>query len=427
MKCTSALISVPVLTDASTTSGKIADRWLTATAQALSDQAHIAGQGHGTDGGDFCWRGASGGSVAVASSLDGSDDIQVTLNADSFAEADEKFAIRVYESNMDAAYNYPPVIQATFTILDDDRAATANNDVLWRGAGNDRIHGLAGNDSISTGAGNDILWGDAGADTLRGDAGNDTLYGGAGDDLIDGGAGIDTAIFSGATRHYVHLGFTISQNTGEGRDALIGIENLTGGAGTDIFFGNTASNVLRGQDGNDQLYGGGGNDTVYGGDGDDYLHGGADADWAVFSGSQAVTVEMRSNIVTGQGNDTIAGIENIETGAGNDRIVGNAHRNELKGGVGSDTIEGGGGPDVLTGGAGADHFVFADFEGNDLIHDFEIGIDRIDISSNRADAFDDLTISNWKGDAVISWDGKTTIQLEGVNASSLHTSDFIFA
>ncbi|MCZ4261912.1 hypothetical protein O4G76_13790, partial [Limimaricola sp. G21655-S1] len=42
------------------------------------------------------------------------------INADSFAEPDETFFFSVYESNMDFAFNRDPLVQARFSIIDDD-------------------------------------------------------------------------------------------------------------------------------------------------------------------------------------------------------------------------------------------------------------------------------------------------------------------
>lgn len=288
------------------------------------------------------------------------------------------------------------------------------------------LSGTAGNDVLTGGSPDNLIEGFAGNDSLNGGTGNDTLVGGMGNDTLIGGEGTDRALFATGSGSRVHLSVTTPQNTLHGRDVISGIENLTGGAGTDIFVGDMQANDLRGEGGNDQLYGGGGGDTLIGGAGNDYLHGGANADWAVFSGPQAVVVEMRRNLVTGQGNDTIAGIENIETGTGNDRIIGNAHRNELSGGAGNDTVAGGGAADVLTGGAGADRFVFADYEGSDRILDFQDGLDRIVIGGGRTDGFSDLTITNSTFGAAVSWGAGTTITLNGIDASSLSAADFVF-
>ena len=329
----------------------------------------------------------------------------LTLNADNLSEVDEVFALRIYEDL--PAFSTGPVIETTFTIFDDDRRPTAGDDLIRRGAGNQRIDGLAGND------------------TLDGGAGNDTLAGGVGNDSLVGGAGIDTADYSGTVGARVYLGVTGPQNTFHGADVLSGIENLLGGSGIDRFFGSTVANVLNGGLGNDQLYGGGGADSLIGGDGNDFFHGGADLDVIIFAGSAAVDVDIVRTTAIGQGTDTLGGVENITGGSGNDIIRGNAAANVLNGMAGNDTLAGRGGSDVLTGGSGADRFVFANWEGNDRITDFQNGLDRIEING-PPDSLADLSIYNSANGAVISWNGATTIQLVGIDRGQLDASDFSF-
>ena len=62
--------------------------------------------------------------------------------------------------------------------------------------------------------------------------GADTLMGRGGDDILDGGGSpADTASYAEAASGVtVDLGIAGPQNTGEGFDTLIGIENLTGSA-----------------------------------------------------------------------------------------------------------------------------------------------------------------------------------------------------
>ena len=79
---------------------------------------------------------------------------------------------------------------------------TETNDTLSGAAEDDLIQGGGGSDTISGGDGIDTLFGDyftttgtgeqtPGDDTLSGGAGNDALIGGAGNDMLEGGAGED--------------------------------------------------------------------------------------------------------------------------------------------------------------------------------------------------------------------------------------------
>lgn len=107
------------------------------------------------------------------------------------------------------------------------------------------------------------------------------------------------------------------------------IENAKGGAGNDIFVGNTANNVLDG---------GAGSDTV------------------IFTNTTGVNVTLNDTgadvIVTHDGEtDTLRSIENIQGTSGNDTITGNSQDNTLSGGSGgADTLTGGAGNDRLIGG-----------------------------------------------------------------------------
>jgi RTX calcium-binding nonapeptide repeat (4 copies) len=61
--------------------------------------------------------------------------------------------------------------------------------------------------------------------------------------------------------------------TGEGADALTGVENATGSSYPDLLTGSSGANVLTGSAGEDQLLGGGGDDRLYGSAGDDTIQG----------------------------------------------------------------------------------------------------------------------------------------------------------
>ena len=179
------------------------------------------------------------------------------------------------------------------------------NDILNGGKGNDTIDGGKGTDrldcsnnnntvnllidtpqltgdgvdkvvnieNVKGNGGNDSLYGNTGKNQLEGDSGNDYLYGDSGDDIIDGGQGVDTAGFS-SKDNVIDLRNGSKQNTKDGKDKLISIENINAGGGSDKVIGDNANNQINGDGGNDELIGGKGNDTLFGGKGNDLLDGG---------------------------------------------------------------------------------------------------------------------------------------------------------
>ncbi len=139
--------------------------------------------------------------------------------------------------------------------------------------GADGLVGSASSDGLAGLGGDDNLSGLGADDLLLGGGGNDRLAGALGNDILDGGDGTDTAAF-GIANNSVSLSITGPQQTGEGLDSLVSIENLDGGDGNDRITGNNLANALQGSKGNDQLEGGGGADQ---------LSGGLDADQFVYS------------------------------------------------------------------------------------------------------------------------------------------------
>jgi Ca2+-binding RTX toxin-like protein len=137
-------------------------------------------------------------------------------------------------------------------------------------------------ENIVGGSGNDTLVGDSALiSTLFGGAGDDLLRGMDGVDSLVGGAGIDTADYSYATgglnaslNSTGSITLTVSSTDA---DILSSIENLIGGSGDDIFFGDMGANSLSGGAGNDTLSGGAGADRLSGGLGADRFSYAADA------------------------------------------------------------------------------------------------------------------------------------------------------
>ncbi|MEM7508827.1 MAG: calcium-binding protein [Pseudomonadota bacterium] len=174
----------------------------------------------------------------------------------------------------------------------------------------------------------DTLLGAGGEDRLVGREGDDWLEGGAGGDILEGGAGRDLASYAQAQhRVYADLeGRTVAKGEAKG-DQFDSVEGLLGSAHSDRLRGDAAKNLLIGGAGDDRLFGRKGSDVLDGGEGDDHLFGNA-------------------------------------------------------------------GQDVLLGGDGADTFVYfrADesrvgYIRRDIIKDFEIGQDRIDLSRLAGEDF----------------------------------------
>ncbi len=197
------------------------------------------------------------------------------------------------------------------------------------------------------------------SEILIGTAFNDTFIEFSSTDQVFGGAGSDTVIFAfgigqGRTVDLQNPGVFPANNV-----SLSGIENMTGNAGADIFYGDKESNllsglggndILNGRDGDDRLLGGLNDDTLRGGHGDDFLDGSTGID--ILSGNSGNDV-----LLGGTENDLLAGgigDDQLNGGDGNDRLYGGNGDDWLFGDVGGDVLSGGQGDDDVSGGAGAD-------------------------------------------------------------------------
>ena len=118
----------------------------------------------------------------------------------------------------------------------------------------------------------------------------------------------------------------------------------------------------------------------------------------------------------------------MKAGIGDDQIYGGIGNDDIYGGAGFDLIVGGAGNDVLRGEAGNDTFVFAAAFGNDVITDFDTGLDKINLSGLGLNAAS-LAASAAQIDAgVMITIGADTILMFGETLASVNfSSDFIFA
>ena len=367
-----------------------------------------------------------------------------------------------------------------------------NNDTLNGGSGNDTLWGMAGADTLVGGDGDDLIYGGDDPDILLGLGGADTLDGGEGDDLYyvgsghvltdTGTQGYDVAIildgtgdeisltgWSGVERVEGNVGHDLIDASALGEAIFVwanaGDDTIHGGSGNDTLLGDNGADLITGGAGQDTILGWDGDDTVDAGAGDDLIyvfdnedvvHGGDGYDEVVVRNDAGINLAIGGwtdvEWITGfTGNDTLnaagytedivlvggAGADVLLAGDGNDTIYADAGDDLLSGGAGddaligsegSDTLEGGAGQDFLSGGADADVFVFADGFGEDVVADFEDGVDLLDVSSmSLVSTISDLTITTGGGHTYIHVDGHPGNFVTLANfAGQIHADDFIF-
>ncbi len=246
------------------------------------------------------------------------------------------------------------------------------------------IQGTSIRGVLSATATANTIYGGSSSETLFGFAGSrNNLLGGEGDDLIFGVGGRDFI------------------RGGDDNDIIYG------GKGRDVIFGEQGNDIIFGGKGNDSLSGGAGTDVIYGQKGDDLISGGTGND----------------RLFGGDGKDTLNGNE------GNDLLFGGKGDDNLNGDAGDDLLVGGTGNDVLTGGAGKDRFRLAPREGTDIIADFTVGEDSIELA--RGIQFIDLQITQGIGATVVGLKPQSLFRSEkplallvGVDADSLTASSF---
>ena len=313
---------------------------------------------------------------------------------------------------------------------DDQLGGGTGDDWLKGGAGNDGLVGNDGNDWLEGGAGNDWLMGDDGNEDLEAkttnyglfaNEDNDRLSGGAGDDGLFGGAGRDQLLgdtgndwlFGGAGDDELWGGSDDDELRGQiGNDELSGNEGndeLLGGRGDDRLWGHQGNDVLWGHQGDDVLWGGTDDDELWGGTGDDELWGGRGEDvlWGSTGDDELWGSTGDDGLWGGTGNDV------LWSEAGDDFLSGGAGDDVLSGGAGNDLFSGSVGDDVFIGGQGADVFVLAVEEGIDVIVDFEVGIDSIQLFGSLT--FEDLSL---RGNSIVAF-GETLAIIQTVTADEL--------
>ncbi len=146
----------------------------------------------------------------------------------------------------------------------------------------------------------------------------------------------------------------------------------------------------------------------------------------VFAAGSRVSGIMQFTIPT----DTLA--TPINGDSGNNTLSGTALDDLIYGGAGNDTLHGNGGDDILFGGsgldqlyggAGADVFIIDSGPDQDQIRDFELGLDRIDLS-RWSMVYDpsDLIITSHAGGATVQF-GDLSLDIMTDDGSTLTAAD----
>ena len=267
--------------------------------------------------------------------------------------------------------------------------------------------------------------------------------------IVDGG-GIDTLDLSGFSNNTkIDVSEVLGTDTrpsisnvgGLNGNLMIGvgtiIENVIGGAGSELIYGNNAANTINGNGGNDTIYGYGGNDTLYGDAGDDRLYGGADNDWLYggigndtlygSSGDDRLYGGTGADYLSGStGNDYIyAGSsssggevtnDTLYGGSANDFLYGSDGANRMYGGNNDDFLRGNGGNDSLYGGGGIDRASYYSATGAvfvNLATGTATGADGTDL----LDSIENVDGSNGFGDT-LTGDGNANV-LRGYGGDDL--------
>ena len=291
-------------------------------------------------------------------------------------------------------------------------------------AGNDVLAGTSADDVISGGTGFDEIAGSNGRDTLSGGIGRDTLYGGDGDDSLNGGEDSDR-LFGG-----------------NGNDTLVGgdgADTLDGGTNNDlIYFGNGADKVDAGG-GNDTMVAEaaiGGEHAIEGGRGVDVLRAyGGSLDVIRFDSSAGGDVSnievIDAAVINGSASNNILDFSDVNSipafaingNNGHDTITGNGQANTINGDRGNDMLFGGVGNDTLTLGSGSDVVRFTSglgSNGDDVVTDFTVGEDSLDLSAIASSSFDlDGAAEDVAGGVMIDLGRGDSVFLAGVTEAEL--------
>ena len=263
--------------------------------------------------------------------------------------------------------------------------------------------------TITGGAGNDVITiTQTSTSTVEGGLGTDTVViTGAGAITLPTTTDVEAIVYNGGTNQTITLAAAEVRTLafGTGADVITGGLNpdrVFLGAGNDSFTGGNGGDLAVGEAGADTLEGGQGADTLFGGTLGSKLDGGTESDTLVGGGGDDTILgggDTLANLVFGgAGNDSVTGAGILVGGTGADTLIGSTGADTLFGEAGANVLNGGSGDDILIGGAdaetiigglgndtvwgsgGADRFTMTSDTSTDVIADFAIGVDKLDLA-----------------------------------------------
>lgn len=210
--------------------------------------------------------------------------------------------------------------------------------------------------------------------------------------------------------------------------------SVFGGAGNDTIWGGAGDQVLDGGEGDDRITAGPGDSVLLGGEGHDLLRGGAGGAGGQVLDGGAGDDTIRAGdsaqvLLGGAGDDVLragAGPQTVDGGAGRDTLLGGPGSGLLDGGAGADRLVAGAGNETLRGGSGRDVFAFGGGTGRDVIADFRLGQDAVEVGRGvngsavaRAADLRAAIHGDGGGGAVLDLGGGATVTLLHVSAAAL--------
>ena len=248
-----------------------------------------------------------------------------------------------------------------------DDAYVVNNvgDVVTEnaGEGRDSVYTTA-NYTLSSNV--EVLIGQGGADLqLNGNALGNTIFGNSGNNVINGVGGADLMLGGLGDDTYVvnNVLDQVTENPGEGRDAVYtgvnytlsaNVEVLLAQGGSDLQLnGNGLANTVFGNSGNNVIDGGAGADLMLGGLGDDSYVVNNVLDQVIENPGEGRDAVYTTVNYTAPGNVEVL----IAQGSADLQLNGNALDNTIFGNSGNNVINGVGGADNMIGGLGNDSYV----------------------------------------------------------------------